>query len=149
MSSLIRNSYSRFIWFALWMQIVLPLNKRLVNLNVRSFFLLTFHYRRYYTSYITMWIDNNWMISLNWIKITFRFIRSTCIFWFSSSDPISIAIFLKLPIIVFTWPIFSSISSSRASFVILQYGQLRLVFGGRTKNKILFIKRKANTYLPM
>lgn len=29
------------------------------------------------------------------------------------------AIFLKLPIIVLTWPTFSSISSSRASFVIL------------------------------
>lgn len=45
--------------------------------------------------------------------------RSIIRFWFSSSEPISSAMFRKLPIIVFTWPTFSSISSSRASFVIL------------------------------
>lgn len=51
--------------------------------------------------------------------LTLRLILSICLFWFSSSDPISRAMFLKLPIMVFTWPMFSSISSSRASFVIL------------------------------
>jgi hypothetical protein len=50
---------------------------------------------------------------------TLRLILSICRFWFSSSDPISIAMLRRLPIIVFTCPMFSSISSSRASFVIL------------------------------
>lgn len=51
--------------------------------------------------------------------VTLRLIRSTCLFWFSNSEPMSMAMFRKLPIIVFTCPILSSISSSRASFVIL------------------------------
>lgn len=57
-------------------------------------------------------------------SLTLRLILSTCLFWFSSSDPMSSAIFLKLPIIVFTWPILSSISSSRASFVILRNAKI-------------------------
>lgn len=51
--------------------------------------------------------------------ITFVLIVSICWFWFSSSEPISNAMFLRLPIIVFTCPKFSSISVSRASLVIL------------------------------
>lgn len=60
-------------------------------------------------------------------NITLRLILSICLFWFSSSDPMSRAIFRKLPTIVFTWPIFSSISSSRASFVILKQQQAHAV----------------------
>lgn len=56
---------------------------------------------------------------LEHVARTFRLILSTCLFWFSNSEPMSKAIFRKLPIIVLTCPMFSSISSSRASFVIL------------------------------
>lgn len=50
---------------------------------------------------------------------TLRLILSICRFWFSNSEPMSIAMLRRLPIIVLTCPMFSSISSSRASFVIL------------------------------
>lgn len=50
---------------------------------------------------------------------TLRLILSIWRFWFSNSEPMSIAMLRRLPIIVLTWPMFSSISSSRASFVIL------------------------------
>lgn len=43
----------------------------------------------------------------------------------------SSAIFRKLPIIVFTWPTFSSISSSRASFVILWFVEKIFCFNCR------------------
>jgi hypothetical protein len=52
--------------------------------------------------------------------LTFVLIRSTCRFWLSISDPMSMAMFRKFPTIVETWPMFPSISSSRASFVILE-----------------------------
>ena len=50
---------------------------------------------------------------------TLRLILSIWRFWFSNSEPMSIAMLRRLPIIVLTCPMFSSISSSRASFVIL------------------------------
>ena len=53
--------------------------------------------------------------------LTFPLIRSIWLFWLPISFPISHAIFRRLPIIVLTCWRFSSISSSRASFVILQW----------------------------
>ncbi len=52
-------------------------------------------------------------------ELALALIRSSCAFWFSSSPPMSFAMFLRLPIIAETCSIFSSISSSRASLVIL------------------------------
>ena len=49
----------------------------------------------------------------------FALIRSNWAFWLFNSPPMSLAIFLKLPIMALTCSIFSSISSSRASLVIL------------------------------
>lgn len=74
------------------------------------------------TTYLRMLMFNNeWQLLL-----TLRLILSICLFWFSNSEPMSSAMFLKLPIIVFTWPMFSSISSSRASFVILKVNPVYL-----------------------
>ncbi len=58
-----------------------------------------------------------WRITIS--LITLALIRSNCLFWFSISEPMSMAMLRKLPIIVLTWVIFSSISPSRASLLIL------------------------------
>ena len=57
------------------------------------------------------------------LKPTLRFILSSCLFWFSTSVPMSWAMFLRLPIMVETCCMFSSISSSRSSLVILSVAQ--------------------------
>ena len=54
-------------------------------------------------------------------NITFWLILSSCLFCELISLPISTAMFLRLPNILLTSPIFCSISSSRASFVILKH----------------------------
>ena len=53
-------------------------------------------------------------------NITLRFILSNWAFWLPTSVPISVAILRKFPIMVDTCCIFSSISSSRSSLVILK-----------------------------
>ena len=59
------------------------------------------------------------MRTMKMLLCTLRLILSTCRFWFSNSEPMSMAMLRRFPIIVFTCPMFSSISSSRASLVIL------------------------------
>lgn len=54
-------------------------------------------------------------------NLTFSCMRSSCRFWLLTSVLMSIAIFRRFPTIVDTCWIFSSISSSRASLVILQH----------------------------
>jgi len=62
----------------------------------------------------------------NWFKrrrkqsFTLTLIRSICLFCDSISWPMSIAMCLRLPMTPATWFRFSSISSSRASFVTLR-----------------------------
>lgn len=53
------------------------------------------------------------------LYFTLALILSSCLFWFSISEPMSIAMLRKFPIMVLTCPMFSSISPSRASLVIL------------------------------
>lgn len=54
------------------------------------------------------------------LPLTLALILLICLFWFSISEPMSMAMLRRLPIMVLTWPMFSSISSSRASLVILR-----------------------------